>query len=400
VKEHAPKPSKARDIPKKSGAKDKPSSRTKGTIDQYFSEMMQGEDLLTPAEELELGKKIQDSVQSTTRKLTKLLEGDLDLLASLGSYTASTGQENDRVLEARRRSRLLNPNKLRGEALASQIEELLRSEDGLDILKTYDPDEGGLAAERMVKANLRLVVATARKYVRPGGMPLNDLIQEGNFGLIVSVLRYDHLRGHRFSTYATWWIRHAILRAIADKAREIRIPVHMLDFSQRVAKTRARLTKKLGRAVTVDEVADAMAPENEAKKKRSSSSKEAGKKRKELPKKIDDMILRMQAPVSLQKLIYTENNETEFGELIPVESPEEPKPWVGLEEELREAMRNLTPTEQHIVRQRFGIGTKDEAILTFRELGVLYSLSRESIRQIQNSALAKLRRQLSRYIIT
>jgi RNA polymerase sigma factor (sigma-70 family) len=424
--------SKNKEIPKGRNPKGSPSPRTKDDLSAYFNDISRGEKRLTVAEEMSLGKNLQKAIRSTALKLAAQLESDLALLAKEVTYDVNTEDAPDPLLEARRRTRWLNPERMHGKELRAHIKEVLYSEAGLNLLKTYDPEVGGYTIERMIKANLLLVVSMARKYYRPGGsMPLGELIQEGNIGLILGTLRFDYKRGNRFSTYATWWIRHAITRAIADKAREIRIPVHMHDFSQSVAKMRARLIEKLGRTPTIEEVADALTEERHEKTIRSQLTKKlrrtptnkeiadvvlaeqheklksapapeaAAKERRQLIEKLHRLIVQIQLPISLQTLIRTDNDDTELGDLIPVEGPEDLKPWSGLEEgQLQQAMSRLTPFEQEVLCLRFGIGTVDNEEATYREIGDKHDLCRERIRQIQNVALNKLRLSLSKHVIT
>lgn len=396
-----PHRTKDRILPKNRKPERNPSSRAKGDLSSYFTDISRSEPRLTPEEELSLGKILQNAIQSTMINLTAQLESDLELQAGASTYKNNTLVPRA-TLEARQRTRRLNPERLSGEKLEAHVKKMLYSEDGLDLLKTYDPQIGGRTAERMIKANLLLVVSLARKYCRPGGMPLSELVQEGNIGLILGTLRFDYKLGYRFSTYASWWIRHAITRAIADKAREIRIPVHMHDFSQTAAKTRAQLIEKLGRTPTIEEVADALLANKRKGQKNALLPDVAAKKRTQLIMKLGKMIMQTQLPISLQTQFSTDNGDTtELGDLIPAEEPEDLKPWTGLEEGLlQKAMKTLTPVERDILCQRFGIGTNGDKKTTLREIGAHYSLTRERIRQIQNLALAKLRRILSRYLIT
>lgn len=228
-----------------------------------------------------------------------------------------------------------------------------------------------------VHANLRLVVTMARRYDH-GGMPLADLIQEGNLGLMHAVSRFDYRRGLRFSTYACWWIRHAIGRALADKSRAVRIPVHMLEAQQQLQKVQQRLTGELGRKPTPKELAKAA----------------------QMPMAKLNQMHRylMGQPMSLDRPVHDDDDRA-FGELIadPLTeetSPEEDLTTRALAERVEELMSDLTPIEADVLRQRFGL--RDDEERTFREIGDQYHLSRERIRQIQNAALGKLRRALER----
>jgi RNA polymerase primary sigma factor len=231
--------------------------------------------------------------------------------------------------------------------------------------------------EEFVRANLRLVVTMARRYDR-GGMPLSDLIQEGNLGLMHAVSRFDYRRGLRFSTYACWWIRHAIGRALADKARAVRIPVHMLEAQQQLEKVRQHLIGELGRQPTPQELARAA--------------------RLPLGKLNQMHRYLMGQPMSLDRPVH-EDDDRAFGEMLADPHTEDRSPADSmtndaLAKEVTKLLRDLSPIEADVLRQRFGLVDDEER--TFREIGDQYRLSRERIRQIQNSALEKLKRALCR----
>lgn len=233
----------------------------------------------------------------------------------------------------------------------------------------------GRLRDDFVRANLRLVVTMARRYDH-GGMPLPDLIQEGNLGLMHAVSRFDHRRGLRFSTYACWWIRHAIGRALADKARTVRIPVHMLEAQSQLQKVQQKLYLELGRRPTTTELAKAC----------------------KMPvSKIDQMHrYLMGQPMSLDRPAH-ENDDRAFGDVIPDPESEEIAPEdrltaLALVERVERFIGELSPIEADVIRQRFGLTDDEER--TFREIGDQYHLSRERIRQIQNTALVKLREAL------
>jgi len=233
------------------------------------------------------------------------------------------------------------------------------------------------ARNDFVKANLRLVVSIARRF-NHGRMALADLIQEGNLGLMKAVERYDYRRGFRFSTYASWWIRHAISRALADKGLEVRLPVHMIDAQHRLAKARRQLTGELGRQPTSEELAKATRmPLDKIEKMRS---------------------WLLEQSISLDKPVGDDEGRV-LGEVLEDPDREDVSPtgdleWEALTTEVRELLGELRPIEADILRQRFGLGTEQE--LTLKEIGDKYNLSRERIRQLQEQALAKMRRALAR----
>jgi RNA polymerase primary sigma factor len=233
------------------------------------------------------------------------------------------------------------------------------------------------ARNDFVKANLRLVVSIARRF-NHGRMALADLIQEGNLGLIKAVERYDYRRGFRFSTYASWWIRHAISRALADKGREVRLPVHMIDAQHRLTKARRQLTGQLGRNPTSEELATAtQMPLDKIEKMRS---------------------WLLESSVSIDKPVGDDEGRV-LGEVLEDPEREDVSPtsdleWEALTTEVRDLLRELRPIEADILRQRFGLETEQE--LTLKEIGDKYNLSRERIRQLQEQALAKMRRALAR----
>jgi RNA polymerase primary sigma factor len=232
------------------------------------------------------------------------------------------------------------------------------------------------AKNRFVTANLRLVVAMARRYEQ-SLLPLSDFIQEGNLGLIRAVERFDHRRGFRFSTYAAWWIRHGFNRALADKARLVRVPVHMQDDAQYVARVKAQFITRTGRPATLAEIAQETGLTEE---KVTFLEEHAGRAH----------------PLSFDRPIGEDGDSTLLDVMAaPVErSPEEELDDAAWPDELRAVMGTLTTIEADVLRYRFGLDQTDE--LTLREIGDKYNLSRERIRQLQESALDKLRLELSR----
>jgi len=230
------------------------------------------------------------------------------------------------------------------------------------------------AKHKFIQANLRLVVAIARRYDR-GQMPLIDLIQEGNLGLIKAVERFDYRRGFRFSTYASWWIRHAIGRALADKGNAVRVPVHALDTQHRLAKAQELFGLKLGRAPTDEELAE-----------------EVGIDRRRLARVRKHPIV----PVCSLDREISDSDDRRYVDLLADEeckSPFESTMLNAWTQEMNDVLGVLTPMEQKIIRWRYGLDSGEE--MTLKEIGDYYNLSRERIRQLQEQALRKIRRHLA-----
>ncbi len=228
---------------------------------------------------------------------------------------------------------------------------------------------GEEARKKLTRANSRLVISMAKKYVGQG-VPFLDLIQEGNMGLMKAVEKFDHRRGHKFSTYATWWIRQSITRAIADQGRTIRVPVHMNDRIRRLYRVSRRLEQELGREPSVEELAEEMGL---------------------APEKVERIIEISQRPLSLEKPVG-EEKDSELGEFIEAQDVPDPDDEATLEllrEDIEELLTSLTPREARVLELRYGL--IDGHSYTLKEVGEKFGLTRERIRQIENEALQRLR---------
>lgn len=236
--------------------------------------------------------------------------------------------------------------------------------------------DGEAAQEHLVRANARLVISVAKKYIGRG-VPFLDLIQEGNIGLIRATNKFEYQRGHKFSTYATWWIRQAVSRAVADQGRTIRVPVHMGDQLNRMRRVQLQLLQELGREPSIDELALGM---------------------ETTPDKVENLLEISRRPVSLETPIDDDGDST-FGDFVEDASSPAPAEEVAthlLHEQLQQALNRLPPREAQILRLRYGL--EDGRVYTLEEVGQTIGVTRERVRQLEAQALNRLR-QSSAHII-
>ncbi|MBZ0277336.1 MAG: sigma-70 family RNA polymerase sigma factor [Anaerolineae bacterium] len=264
------------------------------------------------------------------------------------------------------------------ELAKQQLEEYSESLPMDDVYELKDiVIDGELAQEHLIRANARLVISVAKKYIGRG-VPFLDLIQEGNIGLIRATNKFEYQRGHKFSTYATWWIRQAVSRAVADQGRTIRVPVHMGDQLNRMRRVQLQLIQDLGREPSIDELAEGMDT---------------------TPDKIENLLEIARHPVSLETPIDEEGDST-FGDFVEDVNSPAPAEEVAthlLHEQLETALHRLPPRESQILKLRYGL--EDGRVYTLEEVGQTIGVTRERVRQLEAQALNRLRQSSAHVVL-
>ncbi len=316
--------------------------------------------------DVEQMERIYETLESNGIEVTGYMDEDPTKLTSIGNIDAyEDGDETDSLTT----EGIIVDDPVRMYLKDIGKVELLDGDREIELAeKMAKGDEE--AKDILVVSNLRLVVSIAKRYVGRG-MFFLDLIQEGNLGLMKAVEKFDYTKGYKFSTYATWWIRQAITRAIADQARTIRIPVHMVETINMVLRVSRQLLQELGREATTEEIAAEM---------------------NMTPERVRDIMKLAQEPVSLETPIG-EEEDSHLGDFIPDDdapAPQDSASYTLLKEEIAEVLHTLTPREEAVLRLRFGLDDGGHT-RTLEEVGEVFQITRERIRQIEAKALRKLR---------
>jgi RNA polymerase primary sigma factor len=330
------------------------------------------EDAEAPGEAFE---EVADALRAQGMKLTEEGPGAIEEFVEVGSVSVSDPVRL--YLNEIGRYPLLTAQQ--EVELAMQMEAGRRAHDRLEVeegltvedisMLRHEIDIGELAHRQLVQSNLRLVVALARRYVGRG-MALLDLIQDGNVGLMRAVERFDYRRGFKFSTYATWWVRQAISRAIADQGRTIRMPIHVLDSVNKLTRSQRELTQQMGRAPTMEELADDLDLE---------------------VSRVSELQRIAMDTVSLETPVGEDDDGT-LGDLVEdmdSERPADAATFTSLQDQLARALEGLNERERQVLIMRFGLA--DGRMRTLEEVGAHFKVTRERIRQLETKALAKLR---------
>lgn len=334
-----------------------------------------GRGFITESEILHFVPRAEKNIEELEELYDKIEEANIKIIETKELIETDASKEKEKRTGTRKIVAKLDPTVI--DSVQMYLKEigrvpLLNQEEEVDLAKRIE--RGDLAArERLTSANLRLVVSIAKKYVgRSPNLTLLDLIQEGNLGLFKAVEKFDYKKGYKFSTYATWWIRQSITRALADQSRTIRIPVHMVETISKYTQTKRRLLQDLGREPLPEEIASEMGIEVD---------------------KIRQIMKISQETVSLEAPIGEDEEDSTLGEFIEDEKTILPSQVAArklLQDQLRVILDELSPREQRILQMRFGLD--DGVTHTLEEVGKEFGVTRERIRQIEAKALEKIRK--------
>jgi len=368
TKKPAPRKKPAKKIPPKKRVYRKKELITQEKVDQLINRGRE-RSFVTEGELLKLIPKIEDDIEGLEKVYDQLKENNIKIVESVEFLELSS--DDKKSVKDKKSVRLEKFDNVQMYLREIGRIPLLTAQEEVKLAKLIEQDDQE-ARQKLTQANLRLVVSIAKRYVgRSRNLSLLDLIQEGNIGLFKAVEKFDYHKGYKFSTYATWWIRQAITRALADQARTIRIPVHMVETISKYTQVKRRLLQDLGREPLPEEIAAEM---------------------DESVDKIRHIIKISQETISLEAPVGDDEEESSLGEFIEDKksvSPSQSAARKLLQKRLEEILVDLSPREQKILEMRFGL--KDGVTHTLEEVGQEFGVTRERIRQIEAKALERMR---------